>query len=119
MQHCADCGVEQTPDNSYLRATRGPNHFQGYCKPCKYIRDAGRWVNRKKQAIEYLGNSCVRCGNSYEYPAMQFHHRDPSTKEMGWNKMRLGSWKSITRELNKCDLICANCHAIIHSLLKP
>ena len=34
---------------------------------------------------------------------------------MNWNVLRKKNWKTIEKELNKCELICANCHFMIHS----
>jgi hypothetical protein len=74
-----------------------------------------RWIGIKIKAVEYLGNSCQHCKNSFPYPAMQFHHRDPGSKEVMWDKLRLRSWDKVVTELDKCLLLCANCHAIEHS----
>lgn len=46
--------------------------------------------------------------------ALDFHHRDPSEKEFDWNKLRKRSWESIAFELDKCDLLCSNCHRESH-----
>jgi HD-like signal output (HDOD) protein len=46
--------------------------------------------------------------------ALQFHHRDHSTKEVTPARMKLWSREKARLELDKCDLVCANCHAEIH-----
>jgi hypothetical protein len=79
-----------------------------------------RWILRKLKAQEYKGNKCIDCNiqcTDINYPIFEFHHRDPSTKLYDWNKLRLRSWKSITEELNKCDLLCSNCHRLRHYYL--
>jgi hypothetical protein len=73
-----------------------------------------RWIKRKKDAIKYKGGGCCRCGYNKYYGALEFHHRNPDEKECDWVKLRLKSWDSITKELDKCDLVCRNCHAEIH-----
>lgn len=45
---------------------------------------------------------------------MDFHHRDPASKETDWKVMRAWSWNRITNELDKCDLLCKVCHAERH-----
>ncbi|MEL0011655.1 MAG: HNH endonuclease, partial [Bacteroidota bacterium] len=58
---------------------------------------------------------CEMCGESHP-AALDFHHRDPSEKDtnlasvvgMGWSRDR------IIREINKCDVICSNCHRKLH-----
>ena len=80
-----------------------------------YKNQIQRWINIKKKAIAYKGSKCTHCGNEFPYAAMTFHHVDPSNKSYVWNKLRLKSWDKITNELDKCILLCANCHAIEHS----
>lgn len=70
---------------------------------------------RKNKAffVSILGGSCSACGYSANIDALQFDHKDPSTK-LG-NVTRLFSMKDRTRaaeEVEKCQLLCANCHAI-------
>jgi hypothetical protein len=67
--------------------------------------------------LEYKGYGCLDCGISYPdtpYPVFDFHHRDPNEKDYDWNKLKKRSWDNITNELDKCDLLCSNCHRIRH-----
>lgn len=79
-----------------------------------YANQVQRWIRRKKEAIQYLGGSCITCGYDRYYGAFHFHHRDPATKKWDWTKLRLRKQSDIDSELNKCDLLCANCHAEVH-----
>jgi hypothetical protein len=72
--------------------------------------------NRRKWLIAYKRTlSCVRCGE--DHPAtLTFHHRSDTKKdfEIG-NILKLGvSLKRILAEIEKCDVLCANCHAKEH-----
>lgn len=80
-----------------------------------YKNQIARWIKIKIRAIEHKGTNCTHYGIAYPYPAMQFHHRNPSEKDAQWGKLRLMAWEKIVAELEKCDLVCANCHALIHS----
>lgn len=82
-----------------------------------YLRDKQRQDKRKRkqQAIDYLGGSCMKCKNVYHPAVFEFHHRDPSEKaDRDPSKMLSLSWVKIEAELNKCDLLCANCHRLAH-----
>ena len=72
--------------------------------------------SRRKWLIEYKKTlKCVRC--SENHPAtLTFHHRDAAEKsfEIG-NAIALGiSLKRLVAEIEKCDVLCANCHAKEH-----
>ena len=46
---------------------------------------------------------------------MLFHHRDPATKKFGISMAgSIQAWETIKEELDKCDLLCSNCHAELH-----
>ena len=79
-----------------------------------YKNQVERWIRIKKKAIEYKGGCCSRCGYDKYYGSLQFHHRNPEEKDVNWTKLRLRSWDKITFELDKCDLLCANCHGEVH-----
>lgn len=72
------------------------------------------FIRKKKQAVEYLGGKCIRCGYDKYYGALHFHHRDPTTKVATWDTFRKWSEERRKHELDKCDLLCANCHAETH-----
>lgn len=65
--------------------------------------------------IEYLGGKCKMCGESYPIACYDLHHRNPKEKEyMIAKNITNGSILKIANEVLKCDLLCANCHRILH-----
>jgi hypothetical protein len=69
----------------------------------------------KKEAIKRRGGRCEKCGYDKCIAALQFHHRDPSTKSFGLSCSGVThSWQDFWAEAVKCDLLCANCHAEVH-----
>lgn len=109
MKTCPKCNDEKPNSEYYLRSNGKP---QAYCKQCfsKYL--VCRWVNKKKKAVEYKGGICVDCSKSFDYYLFDFHHLDPTTKELDWGKLRLYGWERIKKELDKCVLLCCMCHRI-------
>ena len=79
-----------------------------------YAYQIQRWRDRKVKAVEYMGGKCERCGYDKYPDVLEFHHKDPSQKEANWNKIRLWEWSKVEAELNKCALLCANCHREVH-----
>lgn len=70
----------------------------------------------KLKAIEYKGSKCQKCGYNRCVDAFDFHHLDPNEKE--FSPSRYGhcrSWERVKKELDKCILLCANCHRETHS----
>lgn len=66
-------------------------------------------------AIQHLGGKCIRCGYSKYAEVLEFHHRDPSQKDFNVSlKGHSRSWERVKREIEKCDLLCANCHREKH-----
>ena len=65
----------------------------------------------KQRAVEYLGRKCMKCGYCKCVRALQFHHREPGEKEFAISRPETVAWEKVKLELDKCDLLCANCHA--------
>lgn len=84
---------------------------------CRRCTAAVRRYRLKLAAIKYLGGECIHCGFSAHPAALSFHHRDGGlTKDFNISeRMYRTSFDSIRTELDKCDLVCSNCHAAIHS----
>lgn len=69
----------------------------------------------KERAVEYLGGKCSLCGYNRCLAAMDFHHLDPSEKEFKPSYVILRrKWEVAKKELDKCILVCGNCHTEIH-----
>ena len=87
------------------------------CRRCHSLRTTKRNRDRKLQAISYKGGRCQGQGCHYTKNcpgALVFHHRDPTKKDPQWRSMKNWSFDKIKDELDKCDLLCATCHAEIH-----
>ena len=71
----------------------------------------------RQMAVEFKGGRCERCGYDYCIDALEFHHIDSTKKE--FNVSQRGytrSWKKVVQELEKCTMLCANCHGELHAL---
>lgn len=75
---------------------------------------SARGLLRKIKAVAHKGGKCQKCGYDKCVNALEFHHRDPTSKEVDWRKMQRRSWAGVKEELDKCDLLCANCHREVH-----
>lgn len=94
-----------------------------YQDRAEYLKQAvsKRRTQLKQRAIEYKGGSCVYCNYNKCASALEFHHTDPSQKDFGISKSGITrSWSTVQDELDKCILVCSNCHKEIHAgLLQP
>ena len=71
----------------------------------------------KRQLVEYKGGKCCKCGYNKSIKALQFHHLNPNEKEFTIaSNLRLSDFnmQNYYNEVDKCLLLCANCHAEIH-----
>jgi 5-methylcytosine-specific restriction endonuclease McrA len=75
-----------------------------------------RRLERKLQLILIKGGECQKCGYKKNYSALQFHHRNPKEKLFGLDCRNIGAknWESLLKEMDKCDLLCGNCHSEYH-----
>ncbi len=108
-KYCGRCKQHKLKTEFYVKPNNG---LQRYCKPCfsKYCTE--RWTQKKIDMINLLGGKCLDCGQSFPAAIYDFHHlRD---KEFSWNKTRLLSYDRMIQEINKCVLLCANCHRYRH-----
>lgn len=73
-------------------------------------------LSMKLRAIEYLGGVCIDCKKMLHHACMEFHHRNAEDKEFNLSSVlaQAGAWIRIKNELDKCILLCSNCHQIRH-----
>lgn len=115
MKICTKCKEEKELTEFYIQ--KGRKNRSSHCKNCFNKFCIKRWINRKIEAVKYKGNKCIDCkveGNDYNYVIFDFHHINAVEKDFQWNKGRLKSWDKITNELDKCILLCSNCHRLRH-----
>jgi len=86
------------------------------CRKCQSDAVQKRREILKQKAIEYKGGKCICCEYNKCVSALEFHHIDPSKKDFNLgSKGKTRSWEKIKIELDKCVLLCANCHREVHS----
>lgn len=124
LRQCSLCKEHKSLDDFYTYTTGKPH---GQCKVCirekqqKQRKDnpvlynksnQERHTRNKLRAIEYKGSKCFDCGQKYDPCVYDFHHLNPEEKDSSWSLHR--SWNYLKQELDKCILLCANCHRIRH-----
>lgn len=65
------------------------------------------------KCIKYLGNKCKLCGTS-DVHILCFHHKNPKEKEFKFSKRHGMKFDNYKKELDKCELLCHNCHHKLH-----
>jgi len=95
-------------------ALRSDNRYR--CKKCNVDAVVKRRKGLKQKAVDYKGGKCEICGYDKCITALQFHHLDPTQKDFGVSAKGITrSWKKLQPELDKCILVCSNCHSEIHA----
>ena len=101
-EFCQLCGKK----NGYVRSK--------YCNTC--VSRIRRYKN-KIRAVQYKGGKCEECGldlDILKYAAFEFHHFDQN-KEIEIGTVLNRKWETIKSEIEKCRLLCSNCHKIEHT----
>lgn len=104
---CQHCGSTD-PENFYPR-------MKSNCKDCHNKKRGVYNRTNKELALEYKGNKCQCCGYDKCIAALEFHHLDPSAKDPNFVRMKNGQFEKMKPELDKCILVCSNCHREIHA----
>jgi len=84
------------------------------CRQCRMERVA-QWRRRtKRRLVTEAGGRCQLCGYDRCLAALEFHHKDPTTKAFGLSVRGVTrSLAELRREAAKCVLLCANCHRAV------
>jgi len=113
---CNKCYVIKEIDKFYKSPVNLDGRFTT-CISCKTVARRHRWF----ELFKYKGSKCEHCGISdLHHPEIyEFHHIDPSLKKATVASMISGaSDKTLYAEVDKCILVCANCHNIEHKRIK-
>ncbi len=110
---CSVCRIVQ-PVAEFYRRSYGPSP---YCKKCTNLKTKQRMVATTAKGVTYKGGKCQKCGYAAAIEVLEFHHRDTKAKNFTIAANRTRSWGQVKGELDKCDLLCANCHREEHERL--
>ena len=77
-------------------------------------RTVARLREHKRKAVEYKGDKCFDCSKSFPDCVYDFHHLDPAEKDTNPSTLLRNGFDNAKVELNKCILLCSNCHRIRH-----
>jgi transposase len=100
-------------DSSCLEVYKDPAELQ-------WLRLRLRWIH----LVAHKGGKCNRCGES-DKSCMEFHHVDPTEKDDQISYIIMGyggkgsyasSWERALAEVEKCELLCRNCHYLEHTV---
>lgn len=125
VKRCGRCGIDKPIDAFHRRGAR----TQAWCKPCRRAYDAAyhrstrerRITQAKARSAQFRawyvklkeGRPCADCGGVFHPVAMQWDHRPGSGKRADVANLRSShSRRLVLEEIAKCDLVCANCHAV-------
>jgi ferredoxin-like protein FixX len=129
MKICIDCNQEL--ELNLFPYDKSRNRYLSVCKPCTSIRtqnyrklnpkkwrkyDKNRNENVKSIINEWKEGGCVKCGETRVW-TLDAHHIDPSKKEYAIGDISHGPNK-VRLELDKCVVLCSNCHRDFHYLEK-
>ena len=126
---CIWCNLLK-PSSDFAFRSKALGTRQSHCRPCHaayrrshYLRNRSEYISRevdrnrrrrkenRRLLRAYLrSHPCVDCGET-DIVALQFDHRDPTTKRQDVALLVIGKpWSAVSAEIPKCDVRCANCH---------
>ena len=107
-----DCNYGKTYTCKECMTISSKKHYEDN-KPHKLNLANIRNRRQKKKAVDLLGGQCHDCHGKFHQCVYDFHHVD-DTKEMNPSYALTMSWNNAVKELEKCILLCANCHRLRH-----
>lgn len=109
MHNCSKHGLTEHSESKGKR-----NRLR--CRKCMVEAVQRRRRKMKQMSVDYLGGKCNRCGYNKCIDALDFHHINPKEKDFNFSENgHCRSWERVKKELDKCELLCANCHREEHS----
>lgn len=117
LKYCKRCDTTKPiSEFSTVKTGERTGKVNSYCKSCMSAQSKERQRALKTKAVEYKGGRCEECGIVDRNCIYDFHHRDPSQKDFSMGNVKSLKWSvAIQNELDKCLLLCSNCHRKRHS----
>lgn len=119
MKNCTQCNKQLTGNQQKFccNACKQKDHWHKKKKqPNTYHSQTKRAFKRKLDFINKLGGACSICGYNTNIAALEFNHIDPSTKLFGIDSRKISNTniQDLLKEVEKCELLCSNCHREHH-----
>lgn len=129
-KYCSKCKTEKSISEFQVKY-KETGVLQSWCTQClnaqkkkHYRANKKKYFLRNKKRISEIWDfvnqfkeKCEKCGYDKCKKALDFHHKDPSKKEIEIGKSAVNGWckARIEKEIKKCIVLCKNCHAEIHA----
>lgn len=129
-KQCTTCGEEKELAD-YRKDKTQPSGFQPRCKLCAraahksaYTQQYGVKSNVRNKELRFQNAILIREYKSYRgcrlcdertSCCLEFHHLDPNVKEYGIAQGTTRSWERLLTEIEKCIVLCSNCHKKYHA----
>lgn len=125
-KRCFKCKIEKPIECFSKNKGRSDGH-SGQCKECHTVMRKEHYEKNKKRIFSQVNlqkkkyyewfaslkdKPCVDCGNKFPHYVMDFDHI--KNKEFTLSNARQGRYskEKILKEIDKCELVCSNCHRI-------
>jgi len=116
MKICRYCNQTKLEKDFYIALTTPAGKVYGRhkCKTC-YQETKRQLQKGKRAAFQEFKKTlkCEECGNG-DHRVLQFHHKDGNKEANIADICYIWSQKRLEKELEKCCVLCANCHTIHH-----
>jgi len=115
-KYCLECSPWGKHNTVKLDAPKSQWKPKPKPKGGTYKYQKKRGVKRKADLVLLKGGKCETCGYNKNLGALEFHHKDPSQKvsKIDVRIITNRTWDFLLTELDKCLLLCANCHREHH-----
>lgn len=114
---CRECGrvrMQRKRDNPDFKANEAAKMRRWREKHPEWARIVQKRSYVKRDAwLRSFKTQCKFCGEK-RYPCLDFHHRDSDAKRAAIGEIRHWSRERLAEEIEKCDIVCANCHRFHH-----
>lgn len=128
MKRCSKCG-KSLPISDFNK--KGEGRYQPYCRPCDNAQARDRYLKNRESHVKVIGernrrykneirtwirrvkesSPCHDCGVFYPWYVMDFDHvSGEKSGNISDFMARMVSKKKIQDEIDKCELVCSNCH---------
>ena len=116
IPRCLECN-KQLNGRQTKYCSRGCKNTHNNLNFQTYEAQQKRGRTRKLKLIKLKGGRCARCGYGKNHAALVFHHIEPENKSFPLELRSLSNrkWETILDEVDKCLLLCSNCHAEVHN----